>query len=112
MKSASPKPHAPYVVSITYDVTTPESAEQGDFAETGFEREPAPMTLRETVQALDNYGGIYVQTHPHGLASYAEDGVENYRTGENTRYAVHVKGSTRAMFILEKILRKRGFRVQ
>ena len=85
--------------SVTYDVVTPESAEDGDNAETGFvlsgnwrvsiEAAMADvdgnykMTLRDAVSLTGDYladaGSWFEQM----------DGDTDYRTGAETRYALH-----------------------
>lgn len=45
-----------YTVSVTYEVTTPESAEAGDVEETGFERENEILDQEELKRLIGNYG--------------------------------------------------------
>lgn len=90
---------------VTYDITTHESAEHGDYAESGFllgshgPREdmdgifgPAAvpvkaacaLSLREAascIGVLDSWDG--------GASFYEADGVTDYRTGDNERRALH-----------------------
>lgn len=83
---------------VTYDVVTPESAENGDFAEIGYaapggwkfplihgeEREAPPvMSLREAVNLA---GGGFEDS---GSWFTTCDTEKNYRTGEETRYSIH-----------------------
>lgn len=87
---------------ITYDITTPESAERGDTAENGFvdprfnievpvEEVPGPATDEEygwTLQEAERFlgrGGM----EDSGFWFSSCDGVQNYRTGAETRYALH-----------------------
>lgn len=42
------------LVNVSYDVVTPESAEQRDFAECGMLSTDTPMTFRELVKVLRN----------------------------------------------------------
>ena len=79
--------------TVTYDVVTHESAEQGDVADSGFytpsgeqqsaDDTPAKWTLRDVVSHfgrnnLTDCGGSFYSSNE-----------ENYRTGEQTSYAVH-----------------------
>lgn len=76
---------------VTYDVVTPESAEHGNVAESGYffrggwrHDDPSEWTLREIVsqfgrKSLENSGSWF---------STCDDGI-NYRTGECVSYAVH-----------------------
>jgi hypothetical protein len=95
--------------TITYDVATPESAENGDVSELGFyapggwkfpapgchEGKPGDNNLatsevlywaQQRVAWRDNGDGSF----------YCEDRDENYQTGEDTSYAVHFSGVTAA----------------
>ena len=42
----------PLLVSKTYEIVTPESAEDGEVAESGFDFENEPFTFRELVQTM------------------------------------------------------------
>lgn len=89
---------------VTYDITTHESAEQGDYAESGFVtansehvdmtglwgraagevKAVCGMTLCEAcrlIGCLDSYCG--------GPSFYEADGNTDYRTGDNERRALH-----------------------
>ena len=82
---------------VTYDVTTPESAENCEYAESGFampggwrypvtpgkpHAEDYSMTLRE---AVDLAGGGF-EDSGRWFTCYPET---NYRTGERTSYSIH-----------------------
>ena len=90
-------------ITTTYDIVTPESAEDGDVAESGWEDEvghdcrpddydkddglltPVHMAVAFlTDKCLDSGGG------PESY--YEADGTTDYRTGANTRLAFHLKG--------------------
>lgn len=75
---------------VTYDVITPESAEDGDSADRGFASpggwrhdDRALMTLRE---ALSVAGGPFEDS---GSWWSTIDADTDYRTGEDTFYAIH-----------------------
>lgn len=92
-------------ITTTYDIVTPESAKEGDVAESGFEDEighdcrpddydiddgnPTPVHVAVAFlddKCLDSGGGP---------GSYYEaDGTTDYKTGENTRRAYHLEGFT------------------
>ena len=78
-----------YKYSITYDVVTPESAEQGDFADTGFETEDAEGTLLEIAREAQGHGIAYRANYATGPA-WQSHGDENYQTGESTTYTLFV----------------------
>lgn len=58
----------PILINKTFSRTTPESAEEGEFSETGFEWENAEVTFHELVELMESHynpscypadGGIY-----------------------------------------------------
>lgn len=69
--------------NVTYSIVTPESAEDGDYAETGFIAED--VSLREAVEALGRYAtedaGRWIcnAEYGHGTRSYWEEGREEER---------------------------------
>ena len=76
---------------VTYDIVTPESAEQGDTAESGFysrggwkHDDPSDWTLREVVSEFGR--GAF---EDGGSWFYTVDPRVDYRTGEDTSFAVH-----------------------
>jgi hypothetical protein len=83
--------------SVTYDVVTEDSARDGDVAESGFASpggwkhdDRSLLTLREAIAAT----GRYYSRHgcgfeDGGCAFYTSDSDTNYRTGEDTSYAIH-----------------------
>jgi hypothetical protein len=83
---------------VTYDIVTPESAEQGDAAESGFaspggwhhDDRPEPVTLKEALRIV-GYGGRPAcgAFDDGGWGFYATDRDQDYRTGEETSYAIH-----------------------
>ena len=79
------------LLSKTFEVITPESAERGDVDSAGFEFENEPFSFRELMQALDDYD------HPSdshiGPLTWVSTAPEiNYRTGAETVYSLHFVG--------------------
>lgn len=84
-------------LSKTYEVITPESAEQGNVAARGFRWEGREFGFRDLVRALKYDGFCEVSFHP---ATYAEclrhapwvtdSGDTDYRTGAETRENLHL----------------------
>lgn len=81
---------------VTYDVTTPESAENGEYAESGYvvpggwrfsasmaANDVVSMSLRDAVQLA---GGGFEDS---GRWFTTVDTETNYRTGAETRYSIH-----------------------
>lgn len=79
------------LLSKTFEVITPESAERGDVDSAGFEFENEPFGFRELMQALEDYD------HPSdshiGPRTWVSTAPEiNYRTGAETVYSLHFVG--------------------
>lgn len=78
--------------SITFEVITPESAEDGEVAESGFLEEG--LTLRDAIEALRWDRGCYVDsnsypvTAPRWFTFYETD--HDYATGAVTNKALHL----------------------
>jgi len=80
---------------VTYEIVTPESAEDGEAAESGYASpggwkhdDPADLTLREAIRVCGFYrgGGGFEDC---GSWFVTIDADEDYRTGEHTTYSVH-----------------------
>jgi hypothetical protein len=76
---------------VTYDIVTPESAEHGDTAEAGYysrggwkQDDPSEWTLR---QVVSQFGRGSLEDSGSWFSTVDSD--TNYRTGEETSYAVH-----------------------
>lgn len=86
--------------SVTFDVVTPESAAHGDYAETGFEVEDAPIDGDPIETAAD----LIEDTCGHVEASSScidahtwftsSDPERDYSDGSETRHSVHLNGFT------------------
>ena len=83
--------------TVTYDIVTPESAEDGDVAEAGWaapggwkfdvdDTGPHALSLRE---ALDTAGGYRGGFYDSGRWFDKIDSDTDYRTGAETRYSLH-----------------------
>lgn len=99
-------------IKKTYEVVTPESAEQGDFAETGWEDEvgaeiaPDEFDLEEhdgdesaaaVALAVKHIGRCveasdYPRCHPGHTWYTDSDPDRDYEDGSETRYSYHLKG--------------------
>lgn len=109
------------LVLVTYDVVTPESAEDGDVAERGWLEpilitredldEDDPSWVDATLRVLRNehVGAVEADSYGHGVIPrwFTEaDGDENYATGAVTRRSFHPEGYTREELVaLGKALR-------
>lgn len=92
-------------IAVSFATTTPESAEAGDYAETGWEDEEGhdcePADEDETaadlaVKFLKGEGGTEASSsHFHKDVWYTQpDGSTDYRTGEEKILSFHLKGFT------------------
>lgn len=87
---------------VTFETITPESVENGDTADSGFIYEDG-TNLREAIRACGFYPHARVPGHglfeDSGSWFSTIDADQNYRTGEETRYAIHPpRGITRASY--------------
>lgn len=98
-----------YQVSKTYSIVTPESAEQGDYAETGFMFEPKEMSLEDVLLEVKDLG-YYENFQPQDLSQslYTTDPEMDYHTGEDTYYGLHINADEVSMQKLNKILAEGG----
>ena len=90
-------------IDFTYDTVTPESAEDGDFADDGFIvpgmwRVPFDKYERNRWE-LGDLAGLINFARSLGIIHdgdnfYSVDPDENYRTGESTYYGMHIDGVT------------------
>ena len=62
------------LVSVTYEVVTPESAEDGDAAESGFLYQDDALTFRQVIDLL--------REHPHPSQSGPDYGPRSWATSE------------------------------
>ena len=100
-------------IKQTYDMVTPESAEQGDYAESGWiDKEGAKIVPDEydldeyetesaavvalAVKHITQYGGVEPSDYPccqPGHTWYTTiDTERDYSTGADTRYSFHLEG--------------------
>ena len=83
------------LISRTYAETTPESAEDGDFSDTGFVYEDTEFTFRELVRELRDCQHLS-ESHPGDCATvWACTGFEtvNYYTGTEREESIHFSRS-------------------
>jgi len=78
--------------SITYDIVTPESAEDGDLADCGMHAEG--LTFREAMDELRWHRGCHVEAdsyplhRPRWFTFYEAE--HDYATGAVTSYSLHI----------------------
>ena len=106
---ASRDPQKPFQVGKTYEIVTPESAEEGEADEQGWVFDTEPMTLRETMREIKKLGSFEPDSSPvprkgTRLTLYENDGDIDYQTGAETRNALHIKAPENAMRRLKQLL--------
>lgn len=101
---------SPPLIKVTYSIVTPESAEDGDFAESGWEDEdgfdctPDEFDVLEGLTAVDVASRLLLREgvmepsssfYQHGVwfSSYPET---DYRTGESKTRSFYLYGFTEA----------------
>jgi hypothetical protein len=101
---------AKFEVGKTYEVITPESAEEGDAEERGWVFKPEMMSLRDTVREIEELGSFEPDSWPMPmtgtqLSLYQSDVDEDYETGAETREVLHIRGSAGAMKRIRQIVK-------
>ena len=103
-----------FKTAMTYATVTPESASNGDFAETGWIREfPKDLdtdligALNElksvSIESVSDDGGNSVDVYCHGFTS-------DYSTGEETTECLHIEAKNRRQ--LEKLFIVAGMKLK
>lgn len=83
------------LIRTTYDIVTPESAEDGDFAETGWvDKEGTEYSVADAIRKLEGCEPSSTSFH-EGVWYTQSDGNTNYVTGAETRESYHLKGFTK-----------------
>lgn len=97
------------LINKTYQTTTPESVEAGDFEDTGFAWENVPHSFRELVDEMRSYSeaSSWPVQPDSWLTSEADI---DYQTGETISYSLHpANREPRTMRYWEKALRAAGY---
>lgn len=78
------------LISRYYSETTPESAEDGDFSDTGFVYDSCEFTFRELVRELRDFYTLS-DSRFSGVGTWACSGFEttDYRTGTEREETLH-----------------------
>jgi len=82
-------------IKVTYDIVTPESAEQGDFAETGWENQEGEVfdSVEDAIEWLKREGIDHASSSAfHENIWYTGQEDEDYKTGAVKRLSYHLKG--------------------
>jgi len=94
-------------VSRTFETVTPESAEEGDFADSGFIYQDRELTFRELVRELQDGGFSEPSCYPipAGFSPWVSqaDSSTNYRTGAETRESLHLADDSKARYWIKAL---------
>lgn len=96
----------------TFEVVTPESAENGEAEETGFTFKNEPHTFREAVELIRKGGFVHPsesQGVPRWLSCEAEP---DYRTGAETTYSIHPGRDAVTLRYWPRVLRFAGIKTK
>ncbi len=92
-------------LSMTYDVITPESAEHGDTAESGFEFEAYPHTAHDLANLI-KYDGFTNPSDNHGVPRWLSDsGYTDPHTGHTTTKSIHPGRDAQSQRVWAQVLR-------
>lgn len=82
-------------VAVHYEITSPESSEQGDFEEVGTEIERRRYEKGDLRDFKRKFGGFY-SLENSGSDWFQSYSSTNYRDGFETCYTIHFIGVTKA----------------
>jgi hypothetical protein len=98
-----------FEVGVTYSLFTPESLENGDADERGWEQDLEPATLRDALATINRYGPYdHAQGGVERVIFYGYSQTNDYRTGEEITYDVVVRGSKKDLVRLMAFYNKRN----
>jgi hypothetical protein len=97
-----------FSVGQSYSETSPDSIEQGDFSDNGWEFEPTfDFSLSELLWEIKSQGVEHIEEWNDSLNIYGPWVVKSYRTGEEVQNCLHIKGSPRVIKRLSAIIGKK-----
>lgn len=97
-----------FSVDVTFSDVTPESAENGDFSETGFLLEDQRSSVLDVISMVEDQGCEHSQNNGTSLTIYGDFYTEDLYSGTERQECIHVNGSEKEIALLEGILKNRG----
>ena len=92
-------------LSMTYEIVTPESAEHGDTAESGFEFKAYPHTAHDLANLIKRDGFLYPSTS-RGVPGWLSDGGDtDPHTGDTTTKSIHPGRDAQSQRVWARVLR-------
>jgi hypothetical protein len=94
-----------FLVGQTYSEVTPESAEQGDFSDTGWEQETSPdWKLADILRAIRDQGAEEIQAHGDSLTIYGWTSTVCYKTATEKQLCLHIEAKPQVIKRLKKLI--------
>jgi hypothetical protein len=81
-----------FTYSITYQIVSPESAENGDFEETGFKVKDENGTLAEIAEICEKEGISEIEGAAWLYSIDPEHNIDFFEKGHEKTYSLHIKG--------------------
>lgn len=99
----------PILLSQTFEIVTPESAEQGDADDRGYDWESTPHTFREVVDLIES-GGFIHSSCSHGVPGWlSTEGCTDIQSGAVETKSLHPGKDAVSQRYWEKACRAAGF---
>lgn len=96
------------ILSMTYDIVTPESAENGETEDRGFLWENIPYSFRETVVLIKD-GGFMYPSCSNGIPNWlSTEGETDPHTGETETRSLHPNNDPKSLRYWKKACRAAG----
>lgn len=93
--------------SVSFDVVTEESAEDGEVAKSGWVLDEEPITFRQALAEIEGRGyPLSLSVRSDALTVYHEADCD-YMTGEYTADTTHFQGDPRAITRLARALSRK-----
>lgn len=98
----------PIILSQTYEIITEESAANGEVAESGFDWQDAPHSLREVVDLIINEGFTVPSDSPGVPRWLSTSSQQDIHTGDYETKSLHPGKDPRSLRYWEKACRVVG----
>jgi len=95
-------------ITTTYQIVSPESAEQGDFHEQGWHNEDGEVFNSPSEAAeylLENFAHHPSESPSELCKSWSTDGDKDYQSGNETYYTYHIETFEPALKEINKLLK-------
>ncbi len=94
----------PIIVSKTFELVTPESAEHGDSEDTGFIFEDQEYTFSELLSELQNEGYMHLSNSGEidentWITSEHTQDRDYFEKGHETRYSLHLSSDSHSRYL-------------